>query len=124
MHGPDAEDRISWRYASGEDIDAYYGQRPAQTLRAIVILMGDQPSGVLGLARHENHQRFFSEFREALRPHLRSLTVMRAVKCAQAMARESRLPVYAIAEETETDSRRILSRLGFVQQHENIFKLE
>ena len=124
MHGPTADERVSWRFASAQDIDAYYGERPAQTVRAVIILLNDEVSGVIGIARHEDHARFFSEFREPLRRHLRTLPVMRAIKCVQGMARESRLPVYAIAEETEQDARRILSRLGFVPYHENVYKLE
>jgi hypothetical protein len=121
MYGAVAKERVTFRFAKAEDIDAYYGSRPAQTLRAIVIQLDGRVTGLIGVARHVDHARFFSEFREELRPHLRALPVMRAIKRAQGLIRESPLPVYAIAEETETDSVRILTRLGFVHYQENIY---
>lgn len=110
------------RLASGEDVDRFYGARPAQTLQAVVILMGGEVRGILGVARHEDHAQFFSEFREELRPHLRTLPVMRAIKRAQAMVAASRLPVYARAEDTEPDATRILTRLGFVHHDGDTFR--
>lgn len=121
MHSSDAVKRITWRFATAKDVQAYYGSLPAQTMRAVVIVMGEEVAGILGVASHENHAQFFSEFREPLRPHLRTLPAMRAIKRAQGLVRESLLPVFAIAEETEADAVRILTRLGFVHHQENIY---
>jgi hypothetical protein len=122
MHGEPRNERITARPATAEDIDRYYGSRPRQTLRALVVLMDDDVKGVVGIARHADHARFFSEFREELRPHLRTLPVMRAIKRVQQFVAASVLPVYAIAEESEKDSARILTRLGFVHHSENIYQ--
>jgi hypothetical protein len=121
MHSSVADQRISWRPATAADVQAYYGSPPAQTMCAVVIFMGEEVAGILGVVRHENHAQFFSEFREALRPHLRTLPVMRAIKRAQEMISGSKLPVFAIAEETEADAVRILTRLGFVHHQESIY---
>jgi hypothetical protein len=121
MYRTTAEERVTSRFATAEDIDTYYGFRPAQTLQAIVIQFDGEVVGLIGVARHVDHARFFSEFREVLRPHLRTLPVLRAIKRAQALVSGSRLPVYAIAEETEADSVRILTRLGFIHHQENIY---
>lgn len=121
MHGTAADERVGWRFATAADIDAYYGERPQQTVRAVAITLNDEVAAIIGIARHFNHARFFSEFRPQLRPHLRTFPVMRALKTAQAMIHESRLPVYAIAEETEPDATRILMRLGFILHEENIY---
>lgn len=122
MHSEPASQRITSRFAVRSDIERYYGAVPAQTLQAIVIEQGSDLAAVIGLARHADHAQFFSEFRESLRPYLRTLPVMRAIKAAQKLVRESPLLVYAIAEETEAESARILSRLGFVHERENVYR--
>lgn len=121
MYGEAAKERVSFRFASAADIERYYGASQPQSLRAIVIILGGEVCGVLGVARAIDHVRFFSEFREELRPHLRALPVMRAIKAAQRLIEESRLPVYARAEETEKDAARILTRLGFVHQDGDVY---
>ena len=121
MHAAITDERIGWRFATAVDIDAYYGSRPEQTIRALVVTLNDQVAGVVGIARHADHARFFGEFRPELRKHLKSLPAMRAIKRAQAFIEESVLPVFAIAEETEPDAIRFLTRLGFVHHEENIF---
>jgi hypothetical protein len=121
VYGAVAKERVTSRFATAEDIDRYYGSRPEQTVQAMVIQLDGQVVGLIGVARHMDHARFFSEFRAELRPHLRALPVMRAIKRVQGIVRGSRLPVYAIAEETEVDAARILTRLGFVHHQENIY---
>jgi hypothetical protein len=122
MHGTTPDERVGWRFATAADIDAYYGVRPRQTIRALVVTLNGEAAGVIGLARHADHVRFFGEFRGELRKHLRRVQVLRAIKHVQSWIRESVMPVYVIAEETEPDAVRFLTRFGFVPHEENILK--
>jgi hypothetical protein len=114
--------KVGYRFATERDILDYYGSRPDQTIRALVFTLNDEVAGVIGVARHEDHARFFGEFHEEFRQHLRSLPALRAIKLVQSWIRESVLPVYVIAEETEPDAVRFLTRFGFVPYEDNILK--
>lgn len=122
MHDRTGRERLAFRFASSEDIDRYYGARPGQTLQAVVILMGDQPVAVIGVARQIDHAQFFSEYRETYRPHLNSMVTLRALKQAMLIVSKCLLPVYALAEKTEPDSVRLLGRLGFTHVEENLYR--
>ena len=102
---------IGWRYASAEDVDRYYGERPATTLKAVVILLDGEPVGIAGLSRERDRMRAFSEFKPELEPHLKSMTVLRAVKAVQRMIHESPLPV--IVQDSENPA--LMERLGFTE---------
>jgi hypothetical protein len=62
--------------------------------------------------------RAFSEYRPEFEPHLRSMTVLRAIKAAQRMFSESPRPVIAVKG---SDSG-ILERVGFVPMTDEVFQ--
>ncbi len=80
-------------------------------MRAIMIFMDGQPAGIIGVVREREYGKYFTDHRPELQPHLRSITIMRAVKEGLRFADEYRGPVIAIAEHAE--SCRLLNRLGF-----------
>lgn len=84
-------------------------------MRANVAVMDGEVMGVIGISRHPEIGVFFSEFKPALQPYLKSITIMRAIKDALTMVREYRGPVLTIADDAE--SCRILHRLGFTHLH-------
>ncbi len=94
---------------------SYYGHRPAGTTRAIVAEMEGEIVGVIGIVREQLWGKFFSEFKPELQPHLKSITIMRAIKKALKFCDDYRGPVLAIAEDAE--SCRIMNRLGFTHLH-------
>lgn len=102
---------IQYRYATAADIDRYYGARPEQTLKAIVILKDDEPMAVVGLANEGDRLVAFSEFKDEFEPHLKSITVLRAIKAAQAMFHDASLPVIVV----KTTNPRLIERLGFIE---------
>jgi hypothetical protein len=122
MYSPIASQRVAHRFATQADIDQYYGTQPYPTMRAVVLTLNDRPAAVLGVARHESYAQFFSEYRPEYRPYLRSIVTLRAIKQVMSMVSQSTLPVYAMAEEEEPDSVRILTRLGFVAFEGNLFR--
>ncbi len=100
---------IAYRPATTADVEKYFGELPAETLRVIAITLDDEPVGLVGMAVERGRFRAFSEYKPALEPHLRSITVARAIKAAQSMYAQAKLPVYAIQECGSA----ILARLGF-----------
>lgn len=103
------------RAATAEDIETFYGGPPAGTLRATVAIMDGKPVGVIGVTREAHYGKFFCDFSEELKPHLRSMTIMRAIKGALAYCDDYRGPVLGYAQHAE--GCRIMHRLGFTHLH-------
>lgn len=94
------------------DIKQFYPEMTT-SFRAWVCELDGEVRGIIGLALTRPAACMFSAFDEDLRPHLKSLTVLRLIKKAEAAVRASHLPVRAIAEKTEETASRMLERLGF-----------
>ena len=99
------------RQATAADIDEFFGQRPRRTLRAFAVEMDGRVEGVVGVSREKEFGKFFADYSEALEPHLRSITVMRAVKKAMELVKSYGGPVISVASHGE--GARLLTRLGF-----------
>jgi hypothetical protein len=108
---------ISFRHATAADIDRYYGERPQQTLKALTILLDDEPVAIIGLALEGDRFQAFSEFKPELEPHLKTMPVLRAIKTAQKMIAAAPLPVVAISKGDPT----LLKRLGFHEVREGVY---
>ena len=103
------------RAATANDIEEFYGERPQGTTRADVAVMDGKVVGIIGITREFNYGKFFSDFAEELRPHLRSVTIMRAIKASLSYCEQYKGPVLALADNAE--SCRIMHRLGFTHLH-------
>jgi hypothetical protein len=110
--------KITYGTASASEIDAYYGERPSETIKAIIIRLDGMPAGVIGLARQQGSARAFSEYKPELEPFLKSIAVARAIKAAQKMFASYALPIYAIREGCAG----ILERVGFVQHSDEVYR--
>lgn len=108
---------LTWTHATAADIDAYYDGRPRETMRAICIKLDGVPVAIIGLAKEATRDRAFSEYRPAMQPYLRSITVGRAIMAFVKWLHESRVPVYAISEGTG-----LLERIGFQQVSGEIYE--
>lgn len=111
MHAGSDHD-LTWRYATAADLLEFYGLRPAETTRAAVVLMGGVPAAVVGIALTREHARFFSDVRPELRPHLKRMPVLRAIKAAMRFVEAYRGPVLAVRDPFP-ESEALLRRLGF-----------
>lgn len=100
---------IGWRFARAADIERFYGERPERTLKAVAIFLDEEPVAICGIATQGDHCLAFSDVKPALSPHLRSMTVLRAIKATQALIAASKLPVFAL----KTTESGLLARLGF-----------
>lgn len=103
------DQRVTWSVATASDIDAFYGERPCQTMKAIVIRRGCHPVGIIGMVLDKHVMRAFSEYVPEFEPHLRSMAVLRAIKAAQQMFSATTWPVIAM----RGSDCEILKRVGF-----------
>jgi hypothetical protein len=110
--------RVTYGPATAADLDAYYGGRNRQTLRAIVVKLDDVPMGVIALVRERDRYLMISESKPELEPHLKSMAALRAIKAAMAWVRETKVPVFAVCQ----DSERLLERLGFVHVQDGVYQ--
>lgn len=108
---------LSWSIATAADIDSFYGERPHETLRAVIIKLDGEPVGIIGMANERERSRAFSEYKPALEPHLKSITCMRAIKAAQRMFASSAKPIIAVRE----GCAEILERVGFVHVDGDVY---
>lgn len=108
-----ANQRVAFRLSTAADIDAYYGSRPPQTVRALTLTLDHEPAAIIGLSNEGGYLKLFSEYKPGFRPYLRSMTTLRAIKAMMTMIEQSALPVVAITQLGEPDSSRVLERLGF-----------
>ena len=106
---------LTVRLATGADVDAYFGFRPQNSLKAYVALLDGEPMGLVGVSRETYWQggygKYFADFKDELQPYLRSIPIMRAVKKSLKWCDEYRGPMISIAQHAE--GCRMLHRLGF-----------
>lgn len=109
---------ITWNYATTVDIDAYYGERPRATMRAIAIHLDGITVAIIGLYFDAGRMMAFSEYKPELEPYLKSMAILRAIKAAQQLFAQSKRPVYAVREECTN----ILERVGFKHEADGVYK--
>lgn len=111
--------KVTFCPATASDLDAFYGGRNRQTMRAIIVKLDDVPAGVIGLAKAKDRLLMISEYKPELQPYLKSMGALRAIKESMRWAAESKLPVFAVCQ----DSERLLERLGFVHVRDGVYLL-
>ena len=102
---------VAWRYATAKDIAVVHRGAVQPTLRAVVITLDDDPVGTIGVSREYGIGKYFSDYMDELRPHMKSITVMRAIKASMEFVKNYPGPVYSVAQHKE--GARLLTRLGF-----------
>lgn len=115
--------KLTTRPATRADIERWYPDASC-SFRAWVCEVEAEPAGIIGVSLARPAATLFSTFDPPLQPWLRSMTVLRLIKQAQAACRESRLPVFALVDPDEGHEKTapaMLARLGFEQvgEHEN-----
>ena len=106
---------ITIRVATAEDFESFYGERPKGTSRATAAIMEGKCVGLIGVTRDESWGVYFSDFKDDLRPYLRSVAIMRAIKDSLKYCSQYRGPVLSLANDGE--GCRLLNRLGFTHLH-------
>lgn len=103
---------ITVRTARQEDVSRYYPDMRCSFVAWVCELNG-AVVGMIGIAKLRPVAAMFSVFEEVLRPHLKSLTILRLIKRAEAAVKASHVPVLALAQPDEPTAPTILQRLGF-----------
>ncbi len=104
---------ILTRPARHEDVAALHPEVVGVSYRAWVAELDGKPVGVIGLALTRPRACLFCGFGEDLRPHLKSMPILRLLKKVQGLVEQRGLPVYALRDENEDKAPAILKRLGF-----------
>lgn len=100
------------RPATSDDIRHFYPDVTC-SFKAMVCEMDGERAGIIGIALARPVASVFTSFSEALRPHLRSLTVLRLLKWLKGVLGSLRGPCFAIRQRGERKAVHILKRLGF-----------
>lgn len=106
--------------ADAELLSRFYGQAPTRSVRALVGLAEGEPVVVGGLYWESERSVLFAN----IAPVVREKFVLSGVKFAKAllpMIRESRGPVFALAQENIETSCRFLEWMGFKQVNGRIY---
>lgn len=103
--------RLTSRPATHADVARWHDY--TCSYKAWVCEIDGEPRGIIGLALTRPIACAFSAFDEELRPHLKSMTVLRLIQKLRTTIEARGLPVMAIAEATEPTAPAILRRLGF-----------
>jgi hypothetical protein len=80
-------------------------------MRAIAVEMDGEVAAIVGVVREGPVGKYFTDISPELQPHLRSITILRAIKASMELVKQYRGPVLAIAESVEGCM--TLNRLGF-----------
>jgi hypothetical protein len=117
VHADQRQD-LTYRFASAADLVQFYGWHPRATVKAVVILLDDEPVAVIGLELSKEGAKFFSDYSDRLKPHMKRIPVMRALKLAMTLVESCSRPVYAI-DSGESD---ILVKLGFEHVQDEVYQ--
>jgi hypothetical protein len=111
LHDLDDSERqdLTYRFATAEDFRKFYGSPQRMTTRAVAILVDDEPVGIIGLALGLDCATLYSDAKPEIEPHLKRMTVLRAIKLAMRMVEQCGRDVYAKRQDG-TDT---ILRLGF-----------
>ena len=105
--------------ATLKDVNRFYKERPGNTIRAKVFKIDGVPVGVTGVVRVPEGLVMFSDITEELKPYLKTLPVLRTIKAMQKIAKDSRLPMYAIIDDLYGAD--LIKRMGFEHLHKDIY---
>lgn len=104
---------ISVRPASLDDVATIHPEVAGASYRAWVAEMDGERVGTIGLALTRPRACLFCGFEENLRPHLKSMPILRLLKKVHDVIEQRGLPVYALRDENEDKAPVILQRMGF-----------
>lgn len=101
------------RYATGADLDAYYGQgnRPSPSMRAIVAELDGEILGVAGLIYWRDQRTAISDMRPAMQDY--PVTVMKAARMFARLLNQYGDGALAIASDKYPRAAEFLTRVGF-----------
>lgn len=120
LHGVDAYERqnVTYRFATAEDFRRYYGTTQKMTMRAVAILLDEEPVAIIGIAYGLDCATLFADYKPEIDPYRKRMTVLRAIKLAMTLVESCGRDVYAKRQEG-TD---IVERLGFDHLENEVYR--
>jgi hypothetical protein len=98
--------------ATAENMKQFYPEMTC-SFQAWAVDIDGVCEGVIGMALTRPYRCIFATFSDTLRPHLKSVRIMKLVKKLHDEVAKSRMPVRAIRQCGERKAVHILKRLGF-----------
>jgi len=109
---------VTYRYATQADVLAFYGRPHEMSMRAVAVIVDEQPVGIIGLAMGVDCCTLFADSKPEIEPYLKSMAVYRAIALAMKLVKQSKRTVLAIRQ-PGTD---ILPRLGFEHVQGEVYR--
>ena|SRR5688572_18600318 len=109
------------RWATPEDIDAFYGKRPPQTVRALVLEIDGIVMGIGGLTSEVGQVVAFIDLKPEAKKYKKSL--VRALWTGyEKLMRGNKVPIIAVADPNEPTAEGLLKHFGFEHMENGVFK--
>lgn len=109
------------RWATPEDIDAFYGKRPPQTVRAMILEIDGVVVGIGGLTSEPGQAVAFIDLKPEAKQHKKAL--VRALRTGyDKLMRDNKLPIIAVADPNEPTAEGLLKHFGFEHMENGVFK--
>lgn len=103
---------IEMRWVTPADIDAFYGARPPQTVRALALVEEGKVIAIGGLTSEKQYAVAFIDLKPEARKHKKAL--VRAMRTAyERLVQNSKQPIIAIADPNEPTAAGLLEHFGF-----------
>lgn len=108
------------RWATLDDVEAFYGCRPPQTIRAFAFEAEGRLLGIGGLSREGGNIVAFIDLKPEAKQHKKAL--VRALRTGyQALFNGNKLPIIAVADSNEPTAKGLLEHFGFVHMENGVF---
>lgn len=108
-------ERVTYRLATAEDIEAVTGQKTPYTVMAYAFFLDGEPAGLGGYKLENGNFVVFSDIKKDVKAP--KMTVYRCVRKVMDMIKAKGLPMYAMAENPE-----LCERLGFKRITGDVYK--
>ena len=103
---------ISFRSATIKDAVSFYGKYPPNRFKGFVAVMDEKIIGIGGIFYTESNLVAFTDIKPEMRQSKKA--IVKGCKLVMNMVKESKHPVYAVADPKEPTATHLLERLGFI----------
>ena len=89
----------------------FYGDQYTKSFKGGIALLKGKVIGVAGLSFEKDSMMLFSDMKDEMRPYKRD--IVKAIRILGKMIKNVRYPIFAVANNKESLSEKILNKLGF-----------
>ena len=99
------------KFASMAHAKEFYGDQYTKSFRGGVALLKGKVVGIAGLSFENEQMMLFSDMKDEMRPYKRD--IVKAIRIIGKMVEKALCPIVAVADNKESLSEKILTKLGF-----------